>query len=102
VSERLFYRGLAWRNVTYVLGTWPYFVLLGVGISVTELYLLRKRARRRRAPWTGGWRIVGDVAAAYATLQFYGLITIFARPTPGTSMGSLARLALAAFGIDAR
>jgi hypothetical protein len=99
VSERLFYRGLAWRNVVYVLQTWPYFVLLGIGISVTELYLLRKKARKRRAPWTPGWRVLGDVAAAYATLQFYGLITIFARPAPGTSVATLARLVVAAFGV---
>ena len=36
--------------------------------------------------------IVGDVAAAYATVQSYGLITIFARPSPGRSVQSLARL----------
>jgi hypothetical protein len=100
VSERLFYRGMTWNNVVFVLGTWPYFLLLGIGISATEVYLLRKRTGRRRAPWTGGWRVLGDVAAAYATLQFYGLITIFARPTPGTTVQSLSRLVLLAFGVQ--
>jgi hypothetical protein len=100
VSEGLFYRGLSWRSVARVLDAWPYFFLLGVGITATELYLLRKKKAPRRRPWTGGARVALDVAAAYATLQFYGLITIFARPVPGSTLGMRARLFLAALGLS--
>jgi hypothetical protein len=97
VSERLFYRGLALENIGYVFGTWPYFACLGVGIGLTQIFLLHRR--RWRKPWSFGWGIALDVAAAYATVQFYALITIFARPASGSTAADLARLVLRGLGI---
>ena len=96
VTEGLFYRGMAWANLVQVLRAWPYFALLGLGIGGTELYLLARK--RRRKPWTLGPRLVGDVLAAYCTLQFYGLITLFARPAPQSTPWTLLKLFLVAFG----
>jgi hypothetical protein len=98
VSERLLYRGLRFENITYVLATWPYFVALGTGIGITQVVLLARK--RTRKPWTFGPWLVADVAAAYLTLQFYALITIFARPRAGATVRDLGRLFLIAFGID--
>src|SRR5262249_3541449 len=97
VTEGLFYRGLRFESIVAVLRTWPYFALLGAAIAVTEIYLVGRR--RSRKPWTPGPRLLLDVAAAYATLQFYALITIFARPAPGSTLGRLARLVLIGIGI---
>jgi hypothetical protein len=85
------------RNVIHVLETWPYFVLLALGIAVTEIYLLQKRNRRRA--WTWGWGILGDLACAYLTVQFYALITIFARPSAQGSFAETLRLFLIGLGI---
>jgi hypothetical protein len=101
VTERLYYRGLELRHALAALRTWPYFLLLGLGITATELFLLRRRQHARR-PWTPGLGLLGDVAAAYATMQLYALITIFARPAPASTLGDLARLFLLGLGIGAR
>lgn len=98
VTERLFYRGMEWEHVLWVMATWPYFVLLGVGIGLSHVYLLWRKRRRR--PWTWDRWIWTDVLAAYATLQFYALIHIFARPHRDSTTGDLFRLFLKGFGID--
>ncbi|HEB77042.1 MAG TPA: hypothetical protein ENI90_00760 [Methylothermaceae bacterium] len=98
VTERLYYRGLEWEHVVYVLGTWPYFVLLGIGIALSQIYLLK--FRRRRRPWTLDRWLWKDVLAAYCMLQFYALIHIFARPAAGSTTWDLTRLFLRGFGIQ--
>ena len=96
VTERLYYRGMEWENLVYVLGTWPYFALLGLGISFTQLYLMwRKRVRK---PWTLDRWLITDVIATYLTLQYFALIHIFARPASGSGIEDLARLFVRAFG----
>ena len=97
VTERLYYRGLKWEHVTHVLGTWPYFVLLALGIAASQIYLLK--FRRRRKPWTLDRHLWKDVVAAYCMLQYYALIHIFARPAAGSSVWDLGRLFLTGFGI---
>ncbi len=78
--------------------TWPYFVLLGLGISGYQLFrMLRKPTRK---PWTRDRWIAGDILAAYCTLQFFGLIHIFMRPASGGTVGDLFRLFLIGFGIE--
>jgi hypothetical protein len=97
LPEEFFYKGLRFENLWGVLQTWPYFVLLGLGISLTELYLLgRKNARK---PWTRDARLPLDVLAVYGTLQFYALIHVFARPCAGGSLGDYARLFLIGLGV---
>lgn len=97
LPEEMFYQGMRFENIWGVLQTWPYFVLLGLGISFTELYLLQKRSTR--APWTLDRRIPLDVLAVYLTLQFYSLIHIFARPCTNGTLADYARLFLIGLGI---
>ena len=98
VTERIYYRGMEWENVVFVLGTWPYFVLLGLGIGFTQIYLMWRT--RLRKPWTIDRWLVTDIIAAYLTLQYYALIHIFARPVSGSSVGDLTSLFLRGFGIQ--
>lgn len=97
MTERLYYRGLEMENLLYVLGTWPYFVLLGLGIAFSQIFLL---GRRRRKPWTRDLWLPKDVLAVYLTLQYFALIHIYARPVPGSSIGDLFRLFMKAFGVE--
>ncbi|MCY0991210.1 hypothetical protein OV203_28955 [Nannocystis sp. ILAH1] len=79
------------------LSTWPYFLLLGLGISITQVVLLRRP--RTRKPWTRDRRIVLDVLCAYLTFQFFALIHVFIRPQEGGSLWAYTRLFLRGFGI---
>ncbi len=97
MTERLYYRGLEMENLLYVLGTWPYFLLLALGIAFSQIVLLRRRTRR---PWRRDLWLVKDIFAAWATLQYFALIHIFARPVPGSTLGDLTRLFLRGFGIQ--
>ncbi len=97
MSENLYYEGLEWENILDYLPRWPYFLLLGLGISLVQVYLLRKK--RNRKPWTWGWRILTDILAAYVTIQFYCLIHIYGRPVPGGSVWEYTRLLLIGLGI---
>lgn len=88
---------LRWSALTTVLSTWPYFLLLGLGISITQVVLLRRPRTRR--PWTRDRRIVLDVLCAYLTFQFFALIHVFIRPQDGGTLGDYVRLFLRGFGI---
>lgn len=82
-----------------MLGSWPYFMLLGLGISFTELYLLHKKTKTQRKPWTFDRRFPLDMVAAYLTIQFYSLIHVFITPCSGGGLGDYARLFLIGLGI---
>ncbi len=97
-SERTFMHGMQADSVMFTLGTWPYFLFLGLGITVSQIYLLRRRSRRR--PWTRDRWFVVDLVAAYVTLQYFALIHIFARPAPGSTVEDLFRLFFKGFGIE--
>ncbi len=97
-SERTFMHGMEAHSVKYTLGTWPYFFFLGLGIAVSQIYLLRRRSRRK--PWTRDRWFVADLVAAYVTLQYFALIHIFARPAPGSTVEDLFRLFLKGLGIE--
>ena len=98
VPERLYYRGMQFEHLAYVFGTWPYFVLLGIGIGTTQVYLMWRK--RRRKPWTLDRWLVTDVIAAWCTLQYFALIHIFARGSPDSSTWDLFRLFALGFGIE--
>lgn len=98
MSEAFFYKRIRFESLLDILPTWPYFVLIGVGISVSELWLLRKK-RLRRKPWTMDKWLPLDVLAAYGTLQFYGLIHVFFYRHDGGSTWNDTRLFLIGFGI---
>jgi len=87
-------------SVVTMLSTWPYFVLLGTGIALTQVWLFR-RPRTRRA-WTRDRWIWLDVVCAYLTFQYFALIHVFIRPQDGGSLGRYVELFLLGLGIDAR
>ena len=97
VPDRLYSKGVTLENLIMILRAWPYYLLLGLGISLTQLYLMRKGRTRR--PWTLDRRIGLDILAAYCTMQYFCLIHIFARPHPQGTLGDLTRLFLIGLGI---
>jgi hypothetical protein len=97
ISERSFFRNASLEDLVYVIGTWPYFILLGLGIAGYQLFRMHRKPTRR--PWTRDRWIVADVAAVYVTLQFFGLIHIFMRPAADGTVADLFRLFLIGFGI---
>jgi len=97
LPEEFFYKGLRFENLWGVLQTWPYFLLLGLGISFTELYLLSKKTSRK--PWAWDKRLPLDFVSMYLTLQFYSLIHVFARPCEGGGLLDYARLFLIGLGL---
>lgn len=86
-----------WEHLALILSTWPYFVLLGLGISLTQMWLA-SRPRTRR-PWTRDRLLVLDVVCAYLTLQYFALIHVFIRPQPGGTLMDYVRLVLIGVGI---
>jgi hypothetical protein len=97
LAADLFYQGLEFRRFGISMATLPYFVLLGLGIALTEVYLLKRKRTRR--PWTPGPRMIMDVLAVYCTLQFYALIHIFIELRGGASSWEVFRLFLMGFGL---
>lgn len=91
---------LTWADLVTALSTWPYFVLLGLGISLTQIWLARRP--RTRKPWTLDRRLPLDVVCAYLTLQYFALIHVFIRPQPGGSLADYGELALIGLGIRVR
>jgi hypothetical protein len=98
VPEMMYYKGVKFERFLMVLQIWPYYVLLGGGITVTEIYL--KYTRRTRKPWSRDRWIITDVIAVYFTLQYYSLIHVFARPCTGGSLGDYTRLFLIGLGFN--
>jgi D-alanyl-lipoteichoic acid acyltransferase DltB (MBOAT superfamily) len=92
-----FYRGMQPEALAYVAGHWPYYLLLGGGIAITELYLLKHK--RKRKPWSRDRWLLTDLLAAYCTLQFFALIHVFNRTTEGSTVWDQCKLFLIAFGI---
>lgn len=97
ISERIGFNGFEWKHLVYRLGTWPYFVSLGLGIAAAQIYLMKRK--RHRKPWRLDRWLITDVLAAYVTIQYFALIHIFARPARGSSVWDLTRLVLKGFGL---
>ena len=91
-------QGMYAHNVSYVLTTWPYFLLLGIGIGVSVIFM--RRRKRTRKPWTFDRWFAVDVLAAYITIQYFALIHIFARPTEASTLGDMFVLFMLGLGID--
>jgi len=90
--------GMYAHNVSYVLSTWPYFLLLGLGIGVSMIFM--RRRKRQRKPWTLDRWFAVDLLAAYITIQYFALIHIFARPTQESSLADMFVLFMLGLGID--
>ena len=97
VTEGMFYHGMYFHNFAEVLKTWPYFVLLTLGITVTELYLFWMKSTRK--PWTLDRFWFTDFIAMYCTIQFYCIIHVFAKPSSGATLTDCTKLFLIGFGI---
>ncbi len=97
LPEAMFFNGLEFRIGGDVLRRWPYFLLLAAGITVVELFLMGRRSTRK--PWTLDRRLPLDLAAAWATWHFYGVIHIFAHFNERATLGDNWRLFLIAFGL---
>ncbi len=95
--EGLYFEGLEFESITHVLRTWPYFVLLGLGISINVIYSVGRKNRRK--PWTWGPGIFLDILCVYVTLQFFCLIHVFARPSVDSTLWDHTRLFLVGLGI---
>jgi len=91
-------KGMELESIGVVFFTWPYFFLLGLGIAISLIFI-RHRRNRRRAWALDRWFAV-DLLAAYATIQYFALIHIFARPSPANSLEDLFMLFMLGLGID--
>ena len=46
MTEAVFYSGVELHSLTESIKQWPYFVLLGLGITAIEFWLLHKKKTR--------------------------------------------------------
>jgi len=95
---KLLYDGVTWPNFfQLILRAWPYYVLLGLGITLSQLYLM-KRVRTRK-PWTRDKRLGLDILCCYLTFQYFSLIHIFIRTRADSVLMDHVRLFLIGLGI---
>lgn len=97
LTEEMFYDEFKVSNFKVIYNL-PYFLLLGLGISLTQIYLLNKKNNKRK-PWTKDKMFVLDILCSYLTFQFYSLIHIFARPVENGNFVMYAKLFLIGLGI---
>ena len=98
ITEAGFYYGIKRDSLFGSLEQWPYFVLLGIGITASEFWLLHKKKTSRK-PWTPDKFFFCDILSAYATLQFYALIHIFVNTHNKATVTDSLLLLLAGLGI---
>ena len=95
---KLIYNGITFeRFFRLILRSWPYYILLGLGISLCHLYLMRKV--RTRKPWTRDRWFVVDILCSYLTIQYFSLIHVFIRPQSNSNLWDHVKLFLIGFGI---
>jgi len=97
MSEQVLFQGVHWRTIEYRFGIWAYYLFLAIGIASCQIYLLKRKKRRK--PWSKNWRLVTDVMATYITLQYFALIHVFARPTTSSDFSDHWTLFLRGFGL---
>ncbi|MBF0176084.1 MAG: hypothetical protein HQL63_04450 [Magnetococcales bacterium] len=98
--ETFFGKGLKIGVLDYYVLSWPYFLLLGLGVAAAEIRILKKpKGTRARRPWTLDRWLPFDLASMYVTVQFYALIHIFIFPARGATLSDLWELFLIGIGI---
>ena len=98
MMKQILQHGMHMQSVAYVLEPWVYFLLLGLGIAVSMMFMRRRKHRRK--PWTLDRWFVIDLLAAYVTIQYFALIHVFARPTEASKIGDMLVLFMLGLGID--
>lgn len=99
MTESVFYSGVERNSLLISLNQWPYFVLLGLGITASEFWLLHKKKTSRK-PWMLDKNIGWDVLSAYVTLQYFAMIHIFVYTAPEATLADSFRLFLIGIGIN--
>ena len=97
MTEAVFYYGVELNSLTESMKQWPYFVLLGLGITASEFWLLHKKKTSRK-PWTLDKDIGWDFLSAYVTLQYFAMIHIFVYTIPEATLADNFRLFLTGLG----
>ena len=97
MTEAVFYYGVELNSLTESMKQWPYFVLLGLGITASEFWLLHKKKTSRK-PWTPDKDIGWDFLSAYVTLQYFAMIHIFVYTIPEATLADNFRLFLTGLG----
>ncbi len=95
--EAGFYEGIALNSLVLSIKQWPYFVLLGLGITASEFWLIHKKKTARK-PWTFDKHIGWDVLSAYVTLQYFALIHIFIYTPPEAKLSDNFQLFFTGLG----
>ena len=98
MTEAAFYQGVGFHSLSESFKQWPYFVLLGLGITACEFWLLHKKKTSRK-PWTLDKNIGWDILSTYATLQYYALIHIFVYTPEDATLGDSFFLFLRGLGL---
>ena len=101
IPQKLMYSEITLSLFLNQWKTLPYFMLLGAGISVTELYFLRYGRSKRKA-WSMDWKIIIDVICVYMVFAYFTLINIFyyLPKVPSVSMSEAAGLFLTGLGLN--
>ena len=97
VPLSLWTKGLSWNVLILRLEAWPYYLLLGLSIFFTDLYLIKRKSRRKS--WTFDKWIWTDFIAVYLTIQFFALIHVFARPHIDGNLADYTNLFLIGLGL---
>jgi hypothetical protein len=99
ILEASLYKGSATDILMGQVRTLPYFFILGAIISLTQVWII-SQGRKRRKPWTWGWKISLDGLALIASLSLFVLIRPLRHvPVKGTITDAF-KIILAAFGIN--
>ncbi len=99
MTESVFYQGVAFQSLSESVKQWPYFVLLGLGITASEFWLLHKKKTTRK-PWSPDKYIGLDILSAYITLQYYALIHIFVYTYEDATLADNVRLFMIGLGYN--
>lgn len=93
--------GAAPGVVVAELRAYPYYLLLGVAIALTQVWLVARGWNpSHRKAWTWGWKLGLDVLAATSVIGFFILIRPFHHLPKDYPLIDTLRLVFSAFGVS--
>jgi hypothetical protein len=98
LMEACLYDGPTPAVLASVLRTTPYYIVLGLAIGITQIWLMQ-RGRRRHRPWTSLRRLPLDVMAVTATIGFFILIRPLHHIPLEHGIAASLRVLMAALGV---